>query len=268
MRVFLKRWIGFSEKEERFFSSAKPLVIMGRGHSGTRVFSEFCEMVGYDLDAKNIMSTGDASNIRFTNEIKKIALCFLKNGDSEKTVKWFKAVVWSYYNGLQVSPDNWGWKFPETYLIAPIVIKVFPNAKILHIVRDGRDIAFKTHQTDRPDRPLGRLILKNMGVMDKPHYVQAAASWRFQVDGFDRWKSNIPINQLHEVTFESFIQDPLDEGQKIADFLGKNFSTKHKEHLASIVDLRKLAQYKKEDPFELDQILQMTKETLKRWKYH
>ena len=240
---------------------------MGRGHSGTRIFSQFSSDLGFNLDAENEMLTGDVSDVRFTNQVKKIALDYLRNGVTAKNINHLKSAVLDYYRKLQGSKLCWGWKFPETYLIGPLVLEVFPNARFLHIVRDGRDIAFKRHQTDRPDRPLGKWILGHMHVLEQPHHIQAAASWKFQVDSFDQWKINISTKNLLEVTFEHFIQYPVDAGKEIAGFLNRDFSADNTTSLEESINIKKVSQYKEQKARDLADIEAVIGDTLRRWHY-
>ena len=43
-------------------------------------------------------------------------------------------------------PINWGWKDPRTTITFPIWLQVFPKAKILHILRNGVDVAISIYR--------------------------------------------------------------------------------------------------------------------------
>lgn len=36
--------------------------------------------------------------------------------------------------------DVWGWKYPETLFVMPVVKQLFPKTKFIHVIRDGRDV--------------------------------------------------------------------------------------------------------------------------------
>ena len=36
---------------------------------------------------------------------------------------------------------RWGWKLPETGYMLPIIDQLFPTARYIHLIRDGRDVA-------------------------------------------------------------------------------------------------------------------------------
>lgn len=43
----------------------------------------------------------------------------------------------------------WGWKLCESGYALPIFLRLFPNARCIHIIRDGRDVAFANHVAPR-----------------------------------------------------------------------------------------------------------------------
>ncbi len=44
---------------------------------------------------------------------------------------------------------KWGWKAPNTHIIAPRLLKLWPQAKYIHVWRDGLDMAFSSNQNQR-----------------------------------------------------------------------------------------------------------------------
>ena len=40
----------------------------------------------------------------------------------------------------------WGWKDPRTSITFPIWLRIFPKAKVLHLLRNGIDVAISTHR--------------------------------------------------------------------------------------------------------------------------
>jgi hypothetical protein len=51
----------------------EPVVIMGRGHSGTRILAWICHDLGLRMGVDASRETGDADDLVFTRKIKKIA---------------------------------------------------------------------------------------------------------------------------------------------------------------------------------------------------
>ncbi len=258
------------EQRERL-DGLSPVILMGRGHSGTRVFAWACQTLGIRLGISASKLSGDAEDLKFTSEIKKIAInCFHYQTPEDPTnreLERLRQAIWKYYQKLGSPQGLWGWKFPETCLITPMLFKVLPRARFIHIVRDGRDIAFKRHLTDDPKRTLGKKILKHLNALNLPHHVQAALSWAYQVDLFDRLKSTLPPGHLLEIKFESMCLNPFSETQKICRFLNIPMTPECEHYLAHKINPKKVAQYKEHDAGEVAEVEKHIGPLLKRHGY-
>lgn len=61
----------------------------------------------------------------------------------------FKALIEEYLHTVLSSPREYrGWKIPETTLIYPWVLKLFPDIAYIFWVRDPRDCILNSHLTD------------------------------------------------------------------------------------------------------------------------
>ena len=193
---------------------------MGRGHSGTRVLAWMLHHLGFKLWSDQNRASGDADS-QFNNAVKSIVkrdtfcteLGVYSKASQNKIIKALNKFyqesmikIMKFYQNMD-EPKNWGWKFPETYLIAPLILKILPDSKIIHMVRDGRDVAFKKHLTDDQNRKVGMKLLERLNIIDEPRYLQAALSWKYQVDNFDEFKEKNNINTL-ELKFEDICIDP------------------------------------------------------------
>lgn len=249
----------------------KPVVIMGRGHSGTRVLAWLCTYLGVQLGTSTDRETADADDLKFTRRIKKIAMPLLgitrEDEVSERDRKKLIKAVDKYYNGLGQPDGLWGWKFPETYLIAPLVRSVFPEVRMLHLVRDGRDIAFKNHLTDDPGRPLGKRLLKKINALDDPHPVQAIKSWAWQVEQFEAYAQTLPEDQVLTVSFEDLCNNPLETGQRVCDFLGTDMNDKARNYLETGINTAKVSQYREHSDADIAEVQAAAEVLLKRLGY-
>jgi hypothetical protein len=234
----------------RRLAAESPVVIMARGHSGTRILAWAIQKLGIDLGASEDVATGDVQDLRFSRTIKRVCRATLHEPPTTfprpRCLRTFQRAVASYQNWLGDTSGGWGWKFPETYLIPNYVAATFPQARYIHMLRDGRDLAFKDHLTDDPNRRLGYRLLKHIGALGLPHHVQAAMSWQFQVRRYDEFVQYAQPT-VHRVDFERLCQDPLGTMAGVCEFLDREMTDDARQFLATQINPEKIAQYRRED---------------------
>ena len=261
---------GFSNDLAERLAEERPVVVMGRGHSGTRIMAWALEALGLSMGTLKNKATGDAQDRRFTGCIKKIASqnvgCPPLAEPVPREVARLLKRTWRFMEWVGDRSGGWGWKFPETYIIGNVVEAVFPRALYIHMVRDGRDLAFKAHLTDDEHRGLGREILKHLDMLGKPHYIQAAGSWDFQVRRFGEVEKRLG-ERVHRLTFEALCANPLHEMERICGFLGKPMTEECRTYLSANICQGKVAQYRGEDPSLVAEVEKAIGPTLVEWGY-
>lgn len=251
-------------------SDERPVVVMARGHSGTRLLAMAIEKLGIRMGATSDVPTGDVQDRRFTRTIKRICRASLSQSPTEqpnpRLLRVFQRSLVRYLQWLGDHPGGWGWKFPETYLIPNYVTTTFPRARYIHMIRDGRDIAFKDHLTDDPQRRLGRRLLRHVGALDLPHHVQAAMSWQYQLQRYEEFIEAKQIPVL-TITFEALCHDPLGTMQSVSQFLECEFTDECRSFLHAQVCPDKVSQFRREDPREVAEVEANIAPTLARLGY-
>jgi hypothetical protein len=48
--------------------------------------------------------------------------------------------MWPSYWAMAEPVSAWGWKYPETLFVMPCIRALFPSARVVHVVRDVRDV--------------------------------------------------------------------------------------------------------------------------------
>lgn len=257
------------KEQAGFLSALQPVLLMGRGHSGTRVLSFACMHLGIQLGTS--AATGDADDRTFTRTIKKIAArnlppCTPDTVQGKDLIR-FQNAVSRYYKTIGSPQTFWGWKFPETYLIGAYVARTFPQARYIHMVRDGRDLAFKKHLTDDPKRKLGKKLLSHLNAMDMPHHLQAGLSWAFQVDQFDVFRTTLNAAQVFDLRFEDLCRQPMVCMQGLCDFLNIPMTERCERYITEQLEAGKIGQFKNEDPAKISEVADLISSTLKRYHY-
>ncbi len=242
---------------------------MSRGHSGTRILGWELDKLGIKMGTTSENPAADSQFLKMTNTIKKIAQRHLHEPanaiPSPADLRLFQKRMVQYLEWLGDTSSPWGWKFPETYLIGNYVEATFPNALYIHMVRDGRDIAFKTHSTDRPKK-LGKTLLKHINAFDRPQHIRSALSWEFQIKRFEEFEeaSNVKI---HALSFEDLCQKPIETAEKLCEYIGFEMTQDCRDWIENNINPNKVSQYKSQDPEEIAKVESLIAPTLRKLGY-
>ena len=129
----------------------------------------------------------------------------------------FPAFVTAIYRELAAlhGKSLGGEKTPDYVRSLPLLHRLFPEAKVLHIVRDGRDVALSALEWARPGKGPGRFTLWR----EQPLAV-CALWWRWQVGSGRNAAASLPPGVLLELRYESLVRDARGELERVARFLG------------------------------------------------
>jgi hypothetical protein len=116
----------------------------------------------------------------------------------------YSALVEALYDALARARGKplAGEKTPHYVRYLPLLHGLFPWAKTVHIVRDGRDVALSTLEWARPDRGPGRFRLWS----EQPVAV-CALSWRWHVATGRRDGLALGPSHYHELRYEDLLVD-------------------------------------------------------------
>lgn len=116
---------------------------------------------------------------------------------------------------IKPPPSSWGWKEPNTYMVLPYLLHALPRLKYIHVLRDGRDMAFSSNKNQL--RLWGHQLLGRTIDPDAPQ------------DALDYWcaahERLLILQQQHGsrmllIKFESLVNDPEASLQNLLAFLG------------------------------------------------
>ncbi len=264
------RRFGSSSPTAERLAATRPVVVMSRGHSGTRVLSWALRALGVTMGTLDHEPAGDCQDRRFTGTIKRVAMARVTDPVTDpprgRELRRFRRAASRYLDWIGHRGGAWGWKFPETYLIGGVVDAVFPRALHVHMVRDGRDVAFKAHLTDDEDRRLGRRILGHLDMLGRPRHLQAARSWAYQLRRFGALRPHLG-DRVHRLTFEELCRSPQETMTRVAGFLGLAMTDECRRYLDAHVRADKVAQYRNEDPAVVAEVEACIGDTLADWGY-
>jgi Sulfotransferase family len=101
---------------------------------------------------------------------------------------------------------RWGDKTPSYVVEIPTLLEIFPTAKVIHIYRDGRDVALSWRGL-----PFGP---RNLAT--------AAMRWRRLVAAGRRDGARFP-GSYREVSYETLLAEPEETMRALCDFIGERF---------------------------------------------
>jgi hypothetical protein len=104
---------------------------------------------------------------------------------------------------------RWGDKTPRYVLAIPTLLEVFPDCQIIHIYRDGRDVALSQ--------------LKHPSGLSRNVFV-AAEVWKQRVGAGRMYGARLPADQYMEVRYESLITETEPTMRRVCGFLHESFA--------------------------------------------
>ena len=118
-----------------------------------------------------------------------------------------------------------GEKTPRYVPFLPLLHSLFPWARIVHLIRDGRDVALSTLEWARADRGPGRFRMWR----DQPVAV-CALSWRWHVVAGMRDGMSLDGTHYDEVRYEDLVAEPESPLRELAAFLRLPYSPEMLEY--------------------------------------
>ncbi len=197
------------------------ITIIGRGHGGTRAMSQTLAESGVYMGAQ----LNGSYDLVPAEDLYEACRVMAKNVVHLGGLRWnfsklhampidpeFTRLVESYLSSVLGSEsENRGWKLPETTLIYPWIVRMFPEAYYIHWTRDPRDSILGAHLTDD---------LADFGVpydYTEDERLRRAISWKYQREIVKA--TPVPARTI-DVRFEDFVLDQERTLARLEEFLG------------------------------------------------
>ena len=141
-----------------------PVIVFNKSHSGSRMLAQLLHTAGLSMGA-HLNESWDSLDILELVEYLVThyypdysPLWDLNRAPDTKLVTLIQQVFQRHLEGIKPA-QHWGWKLCETAYILPVLDYCFPSAQFVHLIRDGRDVAFCDHKA--PDSPFWRKVYFN-----------------------------------------------------------------------------------------------------------
>lgn len=100
--------------------------------------------------------------------------------------------------------SRWGDKTPGYNSDLPLLLRLFPNAQFIHVVRDGRDVALSIPKTS----------------FGPTNACETAMQWKPALRAIEAFSRTLRADQFFELRYEDLIEQPVTRLMEIAGFLG------------------------------------------------
>lgn len=117
----------------------------------------------------------------------------------------------------QSGKSRWGEKTPWHLFYWQEIEKGFPDSKIIHIVRDGRDASISWKKAR----------------FGPKHYFHLANRWKKYLEKIDEVKQIVPSDRFLEIRYEDLLLDIESKSKEICAFIGEDYSPKMLEFYKS-----------------------------------
>ncbi len=135
-----------------------------------------------------------------------------------RTYHEFVSALYSGYARLHGKPLG-GEKTPDYVRYLPVLHGLFPWAKIVHLIRDGRNVALSALEWAREDKGPGRFRL-----WQEDPIAVCALWWCWQVSTGRRDATALVSDRYCEVHYEDLVDRPEQVLRDLSEFLGLPFA--------------------------------------------
>jgi hypothetical protein len=136
---------------------------------------------------------------------------------------------------------SWGWKDPRTTLVFPIWLKVFPQARWLHVLRNGIDVAISTHR--RSVKQKGKLRNRIFPIDYESitlDFNYCFHLWETYINFVVAHKNLIPPDRYLEIRYEDLLASPQHNLELISEFIGQQIETSELERACTRINRNRL----------------------------
>ena len=126
--------------------------------------------------------------------------------DAPPTIGSAAGTVWREFAHSR-GKARWGEKRPAYWEAVDVVLRLFPDAQLIHLVRDGRACFASLKQLEWWERSS----------------ITTMTTWTLAQQELNRAGRHLPAQQYHRLRYEDLLADPEPELDRLCRFLGEDF---------------------------------------------
>lgn len=244
-----------------------PNVIGATGGSGTRVLARIARRGGMFTgtrlnESEDAIDFGDYSD-RWVNAFVPYRGSGAPPALLSRMTRDLESVLESHCAPLGESVRPWGWKEPRSIYLLPFLHEQFPSMRFLHVVRDGRDMAFSANQNQL--RKHGPAMLKwSERLRGRPF--RSITLWsRVNLWAAEYGESRMSGRYLR-VRFEDLCDEPAPQIERIFGFFGLSGDARRVAEL-EVSPPRTLGRWREARPRSLTALTRTAHPALEKFGY-
>src|SRR3954449_12702801 len=190
-----------------------PSIMGATGGSGTRVVARIARRAGLFIGA-NLNPAEDSMEMAeyYDRWINHVLQGFDVEGDMRTELDALLERHCAPMDG-----QRWGWKEPRSIFLIPFLARALPGMRFIHVVRDGRDLAFSKNQNQVRKHAWAMLGAAPMEPDDSPP--RSIALWNAaNMAAADAGESELGERYLR-IRFEDLCAQPEQTAAQVLDFL-------------------------------------------------
>jgi hypothetical protein len=215
-----------------------PLIIVGMHRSGTGILTEILRRMGVFMGVKRGVHEETLFFRRRNQYIYRLAHATWDNPEPMKYLirhegsrAKLAAVLKQEFNSMKALRDYWGllgflrsrvrphrlwgWKDPRNTYTLPIWLDLFPQARIIHVYRNGIDVASSLRRRERNRKAKMHLLSYRCLELEG-----AFSLWAEYVSTCLKTVEAMPSDRAMAIQYEAFLTEPGHHISNMAAFLG------------------------------------------------
>ena len=199
-----------------------PVIIGGTGGSGTRVIAQICMTAGFYMG--NFLNRASDARYFIAFTSRWIAPFLLREHlplsevQKRHMQEEFEECLRRHV-AENIEGRRWGWKQPRSMLLLPFLDASLPRMRFVHVIRDGRDIAYAQNQSQ--PQMFGWALLGPRKSQELNPACLAMAFWNQANMVAATYGEQVMKERYHRIRFEDLCASPEETLQRFFHFLGE-----------------------------------------------
>lgn len=241
-----------------------PYPVFCRGHSGGRLVCEAFIRNGINMgNVTKAHKDSEFFSIRTNEKIREIILQAYDYEHAEAAARLrlqglMKQAVQEFVAAEIPNDGAFGWKIDPTLFTLPVLMDAYPQAKAVHVIRDGRDVMLSrlNARLEHLEDPVNRVMVfgsaETATFMNRSIYLEKTVKKLRNELEMQHWVTAVEFGlrgrlygeRYLEVQYENVCAAPLAEFEKIFSFLGVPFLDETKIWLAQAASLTRIGKWR------------------------